>query len=253
MCELNIGHSIIARAIMVGLEQAVRDMKRLISDERAGVACHCAPACQRVRLAANCRPRPCRRIILCHVTICLRDRPATPGSPPCGPQGVSPSMSTKGEAFAGLSVALVTPFKNGEVDYDAFREQIEFQIAAGTKCICPVGTTGESPTLSHPEHERVIAFVCETAARAHQGDAGHRLQQHGRGAAADEGGRGGGRRRGAAGGAVLQQADAGRLLSALQGDRRSSRACRSASTTFPAAPARTSSPRRSPGWPSWRT
>jgi 4-hydroxy-tetrahydrodipicolinate synthase len=73
-------------------------------------------------------------------------------------------MSTKGEAFAGLSVALVTPFKDGEVDYDAFRKQIDFQIAAGTKCICPVGTTGESPTLSHPEHERVIAFVCEHAA-----------------------------------------------------------------------------------------
>jgi 4-hydroxy-tetrahydrodipicolinate synthase len=72
-------------------------------------------------------------------------------------------MSTKGEAFAGLSVALVTPFKNGEVDYETFREQIDFQIAAGTKCICPVGTTGESPTLSHPEHERVIAFVCEHA------------------------------------------------------------------------------------------
>jgi 4-hydroxy-tetrahydrodipicolinate synthase len=74
-------------------------------------------------------------------------------------------MSTKGEAFAGLSVALTTPFKNGEVDYDVFRQQIEFQIAAGTTCIVPVGTTGESPTLSHPEHERVIAFVCETAAR----------------------------------------------------------------------------------------
>ena len=73
-------------------------------------------------------------------------------------------MSTKGEAFAGMSVAIVTPFKNGEVDYDAFRRQIEFQIAAGTVCICPVGTTGESPTLSHPEHERVIAFVCEASA-----------------------------------------------------------------------------------------
>jgi 4-hydroxy-tetrahydrodipicolinate synthase len=73
-------------------------------------------------------------------------------------------MSTQGEAFAGLSVAITTPFKDGEVDYDAFREQIEFQIAAGTNCICPVGTTGESPTLTHPEHERVIAFVCETAA-----------------------------------------------------------------------------------------
>src|SRR6187401_719398 len=73
-------------------------------------------------------------------------------------------MTTKGEVFAGLSVALTTPFRDGEVDYDAFRQQIEFQIEAGTVCICPVGTTGESPTLSHPEHERVIAFVCETAA-----------------------------------------------------------------------------------------
>jgi 4-hydroxy-tetrahydrodipicolinate synthase len=72
-------------------------------------------------------------------------------------------MSTKGEAFAGLSVAVVTPFKGDEVDYDAFRAQIEFQINAGTNCICPVGTTGESPTLTHPEHERVINFVCETA------------------------------------------------------------------------------------------
>ena len=72
-------------------------------------------------------------------------------------------MSTKGEAFAGLSVAVVTPFRNGEVDYEAFRAQIEFQIEAGTNCICPVGTTGESPTLTHPEHERVINFVCETA------------------------------------------------------------------------------------------
>ena len=73
-------------------------------------------------------------------------------------------MATKGQAFAGLSVALVTPFKGGEVDYDLFREQIEFQISAGTNCLCPVGTTGESPTLSHPEHEQVIGFVCETVA-----------------------------------------------------------------------------------------
>ncbi len=73
-------------------------------------------------------------------------------------------MTTKGEAFAGLSVALTTPLKNGEVDYDLFGEQIEFQVAAGTNCLCPVGTTGESPTLSHDEHERVIAFVVEKAA-----------------------------------------------------------------------------------------
>ena len=73
-------------------------------------------------------------------------------------------MKTKGEAFAGLSVAMVTPFKNGNVDYDIFRAQIEFQIAAGTKCLVPVGTTGESPTLSHEEQDRVIAFVVETVA-----------------------------------------------------------------------------------------
>lgn len=73
-------------------------------------------------------------------------------------------MPTKGEAFAGLSVALTTPFRDGEVDYDALRAQVEFQIAAGTKCLCPVGTTGESPTLSHDEHERVIGAVVEFAA-----------------------------------------------------------------------------------------
>lgn len=73
-------------------------------------------------------------------------------------------MATRGEAFAGLSVAVVTPLRDGQVDYTRFREQIEFQVSAGTKCLCPVGTTGESPTLSHDEHERVIAFVVETVA-----------------------------------------------------------------------------------------
>ncbi len=73
-------------------------------------------------------------------------------------------MSTRGEAFAGLSVALITPLRDGRVDYEAFKEQVEFQIEAGTRCLCPVGTTGESPTLSHDEHERVIAFVVETVA-----------------------------------------------------------------------------------------
>jgi len=73
-------------------------------------------------------------------------------------------MKTKGEAFAGLSVAMVTPFSGGEVNYDIFRQQIEFQIAAGTHCLVPVGTTGESPTLSHAEQDRVIAFVVETVA-----------------------------------------------------------------------------------------
>ncbi len=72
-------------------------------------------------------------------------------------------MVTKGEAFAGLSVALTTPFRDGQVDYEAIRAQVQFQIDAGTHCLCPVGTTGESPTLTHEEHERVIAEVVEAA------------------------------------------------------------------------------------------
>src|SRR3954470_6975394 len=70
----------------------------------------------------------------------------------------------KGEQFAGLTVALVTPFKNGDVDEAALRKLVDYQVAAGTNCISPVGTTGESPTLSHDEHERVIAIVCEQVA-----------------------------------------------------------------------------------------
>lgn len=73
-------------------------------------------------------------------------------------------MSRKGAAFAGLTVALTTPFRDGEVDEDALRRQVEFQIEAGTQCISPVGTTGESPTLSHDEHERVISVVVEAVA-----------------------------------------------------------------------------------------
>jgi 4-hydroxy-tetrahydrodipicolinate synthase len=73
-------------------------------------------------------------------------------------------MPRKGSAFAGLSVAIVTPFKNGEVDVRTLRDQVNFQIDAGTTCLCPVGTTGESPTLSHEEHERVISEVVQAAA-----------------------------------------------------------------------------------------
>jgi 4-hydroxy-tetrahydrodipicolinate synthase len=72
-------------------------------------------------------------------------------------------MPRKGTAFAGLSVAIVTPFKGGQVDVKLLREQVEFQIASGTHCLCPVGTTGESPTISHEEHERVISEVVQTA------------------------------------------------------------------------------------------
>jgi len=72
-------------------------------------------------------------------------------------------MRTRAEQFAGLSVAMITPFKNGQVDYEALQQQVEYQIAASTHCLCPVGTTGECSTLSHEEHERVISAVIEAA------------------------------------------------------------------------------------------
>ena len=64
--------------------------------------------------------------------------------------------------FKGAGVAITTPFKgNGEVDYDAFREQIEYQIANGTDAIIVCGTTGEASTLTHEEHLDVIKFCAE--------------------------------------------------------------------------------------------
>jgi 4-hydroxy-tetrahydrodipicolinate synthase len=71
---------------------------------------------------------------------------------------------TKGEQFAGVTVALITPFRDGEVDYRTLRKLVEWHVEQGTDCLAPVGTTGESPTLSHDEHEHVIAAVVETAA-----------------------------------------------------------------------------------------
>ncbi len=59
---------------------------------------------------------------------------------------------------------MVTPFKDGQIDFPRLRAQVEFQVQAGTTCLCPVGTTGESPTLSHEEHERVISEVVQAAA-----------------------------------------------------------------------------------------
>ena len=66
--------------------------------------------------------------------------------------------------FSGSIVALVTPFKNGAVDYEALAELIEFQINGGTNGILPCGTTGESATLSHEEHDQVVEFVVKKVA-----------------------------------------------------------------------------------------
>jgi 4-hydroxy-tetrahydrodipicolinate synthase len=66
--------------------------------------------------------------------------------------------------FKGSFVALITPFANGTVDRAAFQRLVEWQIAEGTHGLVPVGTTGESPTLSHEEHELVVE-LCVAAAR----------------------------------------------------------------------------------------
>jgi 4-hydroxy-tetrahydrodipicolinate synthase len=65
--------------------------------------------------------------------------------------------------FRGAITALVTPFKNGKVDEKALRDLIEFQITAGIDGLVPCGTTGESPTLTHDEHDRVIEITIDAA------------------------------------------------------------------------------------------
>src|ERR1044071_4598679 len=67
--------------------------------------------------------------------------------------------------FRACFTALVTPFKNGTLDEKAFRQLVDWQIAEGTNGLVPVGTTGESPTLSHDEHKRVVEWCTEQARR----------------------------------------------------------------------------------------
>jgi 4-hydroxy-tetrahydrodipicolinate synthase len=65
--------------------------------------------------------------------------------------------------FRGSFTALVTPFKNGSVDEQMFRDIVEWQITEGTNGLVPVGTTGESPTLSHDEHKKVVEWCIDQA------------------------------------------------------------------------------------------
>jgi 4-hydroxy-tetrahydrodipicolinate synthase len=67
--------------------------------------------------------------------------------------------------FRGSIVAIVTPFRNGKLDEKALANLVEFQIANGTDAIVPCGTTGESATLTHEEHRRVVEVVVAAAAR----------------------------------------------------------------------------------------
>ena len=72
-------------------------------------------------------------------------------------------VMTAKTSFRGSFTALVTPFSNGSVDEKAFRELVDWQIAEGTNGLVPVGTTGESPTLSHEEHRDVVRWCIEEA------------------------------------------------------------------------------------------
>ncbi len=134
------------------------------------------------------------------------------------------STKTKGEAFAGLSVAITTPFRDSAVDYPALRAQIEFQIEAGTNCFCPVGTTGECPTLeprrARAGDRRDWSNIAAGRIKVMPGTGSNSTAEALRLTTfADKARRrcGPGRR------SLLQQADAGRLLSALQGPGRSGR------------------------------
>ncbi len=66
-------------------------------------------------------------------------------------------------SLSGAMTAMVTPFREGRVDEARLRENVEFQIKSGIDGLVPVGTTGESPTLDFPEHERVIELAVEVS------------------------------------------------------------------------------------------
>ena len=66
--------------------------------------------------------------------------------------------------FKGSITALVTPVRDGALDEGAFRDFVNWQVEEGIHGLVPVGTTGESPTLTHDEHKRVVEICIETAA-----------------------------------------------------------------------------------------
>ena len=67
--------------------------------------------------------------------------------------------------FKGIFTALVTPFKNGSIDDESYRSFIDFQINSGIHGLVPVGTTGESPTVSHSEHKLAVEICIEQSSK----------------------------------------------------------------------------------------
>src|SRR5271155_4778124 len=72
-------------------------------------------------------------------------------------------MANNSSMFKGIYTALITPFKNGKLDERAFQSFVEWQIKEGVHGLVPCGTTGESPTLSHEEHNRIIDLCIKVA------------------------------------------------------------------------------------------
>src|SRR5947209_1693238 len=91
-------------------------------------------------------------------------KPARPDNHLTAGQAPAPAedrVMTARTSFKGSFTALVTPFKNGSVDEEAYRGLIDWQLAEGTNGLVPVGTTGESPTLSHAEHHQVVEWCIQ--------------------------------------------------------------------------------------------
>ena len=124
--------------------------------------------------------------------------------------------------FTGTGTALVTPFRrDGSLDEPTLRKLIKRQIDAGIDFLVPCGTTGESPTLTHEEHLRVVEIAVELAKGTRAGSRRRRRLQHRRSHRAGARACRNRSRRNSFRHALLQQADAGRPVSALQSDRRS--------------------------------
>src|SRR6266571_5024784 len=78
-------------------------------------------------------------------------------------EAMTTSTQQQGANLRGSMTALVTPFKDGQIDEAAFRALVDWQIENGTAALVPVGTTGESPTLSHPEHMSIVEIAVAEA------------------------------------------------------------------------------------------
>ena len=153
-------------------------------------------------------------------------------------------MARKGRMFAGCTVALVTPFRDGAVDEAALRSLVDWHVAEGTPTLSPVGTTGESPTLTHDEHERSHRPGGRVGRWSSPRHGRHGVELDGRSNQADAVRRTCRRRRGLAGSPLLQSPQSGRNVPPFRGNRGERGPSRWSSTTFRVGPVAISSQRQ---------